>query len=107
MSTRTPKESRQRRRSWPKAIRELFDGCPCAVCGSDYKLVIDHRIPLAMGGSNDTDNLQSLCDPCNRRKGFKRSHEEMVAWYADNKDLIDRDRRRRERNRYTNPFDWT
>lgn len=107
MPTRLIREKRTKRQSWTKAVREMFAGVPCAVCGSDYRLVIDHIIPLACGGDNSVSNLQSLCKPCNCRKGFKRSHEEMLAWYADNKDLIDRDRRRRELNRFTNPYDWT
>jgi 5-methylcytosine-specific restriction endonuclease McrA len=104
--TRIPKAERIKRRTFSAAVRQMYSGVPCAVCGSDYQLCIDHRIPLAAGGTNELGNLQSLCGPCNARKGFKRTHEEMTAWYADNKELIDRDRRRRERNRWTNPYDW-
>lgn len=48
-------------------IRSLFIGKPCVVCGAVADTV-DHRIPLARGGTNDLDNLQPMCKECNRRK---------------------------------------
>lgn len=30
---------------------------------------LDHRVPLARGGSNEPENLQLLCPSCNRDKG--------------------------------------
>lgn len=44
------------------------DGFKCAKCGSPDKLQIDHIVPLALNGSNDLDNLQILCQPCNGSK---------------------------------------
>ena len=32
---------------------------------------IEHVIPQALGGSDDTDNLVGSCKTCNRRKGTK------------------------------------
>lgn len=34
-------------------------------------LTIDHVVPRSRGGSNDEDNLQTLCAPCNTLKGDK------------------------------------
>ena len=36
---------------------------------------IDHKDPLARGGSNHRDNLQLLCRTCNTRKGSKTDRE--------------------------------
>lgn len=45
----------------------------CAQCGrtplgNSVQLVVDHKIPLAWGGSNDPENLQPLCQDCNAGK---------------------------------------
>lgn len=85
---------------WPRRIRDRLWKMPCAVCGSAYKPVIDHIVSLASGGSNDESNLHTLCEPCNLRKGARRSIEEMHQWYADNKAAVDADRREREANKY-------
>ena len=44
----------------------------CAVCEAKLKLfVVDHIVPLALGGSNDKFNLQVLCKKCNGSKHHK------------------------------------
>jgi len=49
------------------------DNFRCSLCGRDkndgVKLHVDHKIPLARGGTNDLDNLQALCEDCNMGKG--------------------------------------
>lgn len=54
--------------------RAIFarQGGLCAYCRADLTQCIkhlDHRMPLALGGSNWPDNLQWLCAPCNLAKG--------------------------------------
>jgi len=48
-------------------------GGVCKCCnkplGDDYHL--DHRMPLALGGSNTDSNMQLLTAKCNRQKGAK------------------------------------
>ena len=58
----------------PRKLRhEVFkrDGYRCRECGASKDetiLEIDHIIPVARGGTNDIDNLQTLCRECNRMK---------------------------------------
>ncbi len=55
---------------------EIFarDGFTCQRCGrhptiDKVKLHCDHIKPVSRGGHNDPDNLQTLCEFCNRAKG--------------------------------------
>jgi hypothetical protein len=45
------------------------DGYECEVCGSVADLQVDHKVPVALGGKNDLDNLHFLCRDCNAAKG--------------------------------------
>ena len=55
------------------------DGSSCGICGEDVDLDVrwpqrmaatrDHIVPVALGGSDDPDNLQLAHATCNRRKG--------------------------------------
>jgi 5-methylcytosine-specific restriction endonuclease McrA len=44
---------------------------PCAACGSDDRITLDHIIPIAKGGTHGIGNLQPLCQSCNSSKGAK------------------------------------
>lgn len=46
------------------------DGFQCVKCGGN-DLTIDHIIPIAKGGTNADNNLQTLCRSCNSKKGVK------------------------------------
>lgn len=56
-------------------IRALFvmQRYKCANCRASVKEAfhIDHKVPLARGGSNDRHNLEVLCPKCNRRKSAR------------------------------------
>lgn len=58
----------------PRKLRhEVFkrDGYKCCECGAtkdETSLEIDHIVPVSRGGTNDIDNLQTLCRECNRMK---------------------------------------
>lgn len=69
---------RERRRSEtprapiPSRVRKAVferDAYRCQLCGDWHDLHIDHVQPVARGGGNAIDNLQTLCGPCNLRKG--------------------------------------
>ena len=58
----------------PKVRLAVFkrDGFACVKCGANGKtsrLEVDHKIPVSQGGSNELNNLQTLCMDCNRGKG--------------------------------------
>ncbi len=44
------------------------DGYKCVKCSSTYRISVDHILPRIKGGSNEDDNLQSLCHDCHRIK---------------------------------------
>lgn len=50
-------------------------GGQCAACGTTESLEIDHIVPVSRGGTNERENLQVLCRPCNRRKRSKTDDE--------------------------------
>jgi hypothetical protein len=53
------------------------DDFRCRRCGAgprEEKLVIDHVVPVASGGTSDESNLQTLCVPCNAGKGARLPH---------------------------------
>ena len=58
-------------KDWRKAVYER-DNYTCQICGATVndgaKLEIDHIKPVSKGGTNDENNLQVLCQQCNREK---------------------------------------
>lgn len=47
---------------------ELFGGV-CLSCLQSGKLTRDHVVPVSVGGTNDIENIQPLCQSCNSAKG--------------------------------------
>ena len=49
------------------------DSYHCCICGATAedgsRLEVDHKVPVARGGTNAEDNLWTLCFACNRGKG--------------------------------------
>lgn len=48
------------------------DGWVCSTCGKALEgddATVDHVIPKAAGGTDDTSNLVSMCRTCNASKG--------------------------------------
>ena len=68
----------KKRNAITKSIRhEVFkrDKYKCVECGvtkKDATLHIDHIIPISDGGSDELDNLQTLCEACNLSKSNRR-----------------------------------
>jgi len=46
-------------------------GAPKSFIDRTWNYHVDHKIPLALGGTNDLDNLTIACPPCNLSKGIK------------------------------------
>ena len=51
----------------------------CAACRKDWPsgMHLDHIVPLAGGGSNEDENIQLLCPPCNLQKRDRDPNEFM------------------------------
>jgi hypothetical protein len=63
----------RKREELPAGIRfQVLSGQPyCGLCGREppeVKLQVDHIVPLSKGGTNNIDNLQTLCSDCNLGK---------------------------------------
>lgn len=63
--TRKRRKIRNARSVWDR------DGWRCVACGTHVGLTVDHIVPVALGGSDDMTNLQTLCGRCNSRKGAR------------------------------------
>lgn len=61
------------------------DNFTCRYCRSvDNPLTIDHVVPVALGGSDEPDNLVACCADCNAGKSSASPNAELVADVAQN-----------------------
>ena len=73
--------------TWPRRLKQRLmrrQDNPCVYCGSRRtaaSMDIDHIIPVVRACSNNEDNLQVICRPCNQRKGLQ-TDEEFRARYS-------------------------
>jgi hypothetical protein len=67
---RNPNAGRLDWKAWLAKLERLGNKCLC--CGASNP-TIDHIVPLSPphNGTNHIDNLQPLCNSCNRKKGTK------------------------------------
>lgn len=68
------------------------DGFLCQYCRKscpEIELSIDHIIPLAKGGSNESDNLTTACIQCNRGKSDELVIRENISNYSTQTIFID------------------
>jgi hypothetical protein len=69
---KNPRESISKSRRFDIMKR---DGFRCQLCGASQgqgtNLHVDHKRPLALGGSNEDENLWTLCEACNLGKSDK------------------------------------
>jgi hypothetical protein len=56
-----------------KLSKSVFerDAYRCVVCASHVDLCCDHIHPESKGGATSFDNLQTMCRPCNSKKGAR------------------------------------
>lgn len=85
-------ERPRRQRLTRQLRREIFerDDYSCHYCGfssspgrAGDELDIDHKKPLARGGTNSKRNLVTACNRCNNQKG-RRTKSEYLRWRKGN-----------------------
>lgn len=78
--------SRQRNRSLTISTRRQvwsMANSKCENCGSKHALQVEHKIPLALGGSSEISNLKLLCRPCNQRAAIETYGTELMNNYLN------------------------
>lgn len=72
-------------RNVPLVLKRKIWARPCVICGTTYRIRIDHITPLTLGGTSEESNLQPLCWLCNHKKGNRLSNDQLREWYLANK----------------------
>lgn len=72
--------------NWPELRRATFhaDDYKCVQCGSRARIECDHITPREAGGTDDLDNLQTLCRECHMDKTARetgnRQPDSVLEW---------------------------
>ena len=69
-----------RKQVWTRAKIQ----CQYAECGSTYQLQVDHKVPVALGGSNQIENLTLLCRTHNLFRAREALGSEKMKKYIPN-----------------------
>lgn len=71
------------------------DDFTCQLCGKkgldNTRLEIDHILPVAEGGTNNPDNLRTLCFECNRGRVIDIDHQAIFRFKTQEKSIKDRE----------------
>ena len=70
---------RRYRTEWTPTQRRDWKDAQCLWCAGTDALVLDHIIPIFMGGGRYRANAQTLCQTCNT---WKLWHIEVPQWHA-------------------------
>lgn len=80
---------------WAKKRFFSFFGDVCFKCGSYGPLVMDHHVPIILGGHLVSGNLVALCPICNNRKGdtppeafYTKGELERLQGFLDNQHSV-------------------
>lgn len=69
--TKTAPSAYRKAKLGQRLRKQVFerDAYRCRLCGSHLDLHVDHIFPESKGGRTELSNLQTLCAPCNTKKG--------------------------------------
>lgn len=68
------RDSTYRKQAVPRRLaKQVFerDAYRCVTCGTHIDLTCDHIVPESKGGPTTLENLQTMCRPCNSKKGAR------------------------------------
>lgn len=94
-----------RARNIPTKLRFSIVAQPCVICGLSGLGVVDHYIPVALGGTRIPENLQPLCEQCNAKKRHRLSNAELRTWHRGRRIRHFLEHHYRLATQYNNPYD--
>lgn len=68
--------------SWPQIRQQVLERdrytCQGRECRGEYKVLdVHHKIPLSKGGTDDLENLITLCSPCHNKEEPKYPYKRL------------------------------